>query len=827
MGISIFYLENFNISTNVCSGLDNKEFELIDFFSSTNPKLSELTVNKVTKFISATSNLLKSIKQNSNIFDNIHMLAGVGVNVKNNRIYQNTNSIKSLSTTLSNTDWEKSGLEAASKKASRKLAAYKELLSSSKVQFEVDRWNCFLLFLENLTLTDSDLSKFNVTTEIILQLEEKHLIERNNSDNGYILSIPNLNFKSDIIELYQLDTEYYNRVSVKLTDSKDLILQTVVDSGVLLEEFLTYNLRGIDIFERRLSGGTVQSIGNEFNISKQRVSQRISNIIKKLPKIQEIERYKDKFKKFKITKDDFLIIYNKDGRIWELLNLLYVPGKEHLAREIINGDYPKETKEYIIKKYNLVVTSGEVRTLNRNQLLFNVLNSHRNLQEYFSVQDIYYLYKEACQEHPKMKIKNLKSMEGILHRNDEIVFSSGKGYRLYTKKLSEEDLKEIFSIFESLPDGAYNADYIYRNFPKIMRKFDIRSGSELHYICKRQERNKVITFGRNPEFVKGKLDKKSYIFEQLKTYNGRNFDDFLNMMNCQYGLNSGSLKSYALANFKEYIVGNCIYIGCLGNSEILDEIRLDLTEKIYLKKDFEKILLKHLTKEEITTEFVFDLGFRMGSNLVYDSIYRNSAEAVKQQILSNKIFKMNQYSFTSTSAFYFAISELEKSFKILKISETDYIQVDFLEGRGFDKSQLAAFLTRVNGIILDNEYFSIFSLMRGGFTDQLLEYGFELITLDRLISISDKYKIVNNSFPHIFCKSDDKRNINHFLIDMLFEVGSVNLEDFVDDINQKFGVNLDEYNVRLRLQNEGAYYSQPLNKIYITKDDYLKEVYGE
>ncbi|KGR73018.1 hypothetical protein NX86_02875 [Streptococcus phocae subsp. salmonis] len=72
-----------------------------------------------------------------------------------------------------------------------------------------------------------------------------------------------------------------------------------------------------------------------------------------------------------------------------------------------------------------------------------------------------------------------------------------------------------------------------------------------------------------------------------------------------------------------------------------------------------------------------------------------------------------------------------------------------------------------------------------------------------------------------------KYNISHFLTDILCRLESANVEDFVDDINEKFGINLEEYDVRRRLLDEGAYYSAPLNKVYITKEDYLREVYGK
>ncbi|HEP1826338.1 TPA: hypothetical protein VB889_001427, partial [Streptococcus suis] len=170
---------------------------------------------------------------------------------------------------------------------------------------------------------------------------------------------------------------------------------------------------------------------------------------------------------------------------------------------------------------------------------------------------------------------------------------------------------------------------------------------------------------------------------------------------------------------------------------------------------------------------------------------------------------------------------LEKDLKILKISNDSYINVNYLENRGFNIEKFLDFIAKIEEITKDGEYFSIISLLNNGLTDDLLEEGFDLISLDRLISTSNSVKAVSVGFPNIYCKTESKKNLNDFLVDQLFDYESVNLEDFTDDINQKYGINLDEYNIRIRLIENGVFYSDALNKVYIDKEDFLNEVYGK
>ena len=47
------------------------------------------------------------------------------------------------------------------------------------------------------------------------------------------------------------------------------------------------------------------------------------------------------------------------------------------------------------------------------------------------------------------------------------------------------------------------------------------------------------------------------------------------------------------------------------------------------------------------------------------------------------------------------------------------------------------------------------------------------------------------------------------------------------DINNRYGIKLEEYDVRRRLIQQGIHYSEDLNKVYVYKEDFLKEVYGK
>ena len=529
-----------------------------------------------------------------------------------------------------------------------------------------------------------------------------------------------------------------------------------------------------------------------------------------------------------ISKEIFINVFCSDGRVYELLTLVSKKGDLDISKHILEGDFDEKAKQYIIANSRRFIEKGNYKKLPREYIIGEILQRNEHLQKYFSLEDIYYLYNEEIEDYPKLSISSIRGLDSLLDRCSNVIFSFKEGYRFHSIDYTKEIGDKLIEIILSISDGAYSMNYIYENNLETMKKLDILNGSELHYFIKKYvDIVENINLGRNPEFVKGNLPKKEYVLSELKYYNGDSVDNFIEYMNSNFGLNSDSLLSYVFTNFPENIVNRTIFFKANYKKEQIEAINSVLTEEIYEKNEFYSIITQYFPKNEIIQEFILELGYVEKGGVVVKIEYKSAREAFTKFILSNKIFKIEDKSLYKTNEYYSVIQHLENNLKILKISNYNYINIKYLEERGFDRNKLLKFISNVNEFTQEGEYFSIVSLINNGFNDKLLDDGFELISLDRLISVSDKVKAVSVGFPNIYCRSSVKKNLNDFLIDELFKWGSANVEDLTDDINSKYGLNLEEYKVKVRLIESGAYYSDILNKAYIIKEDYLNEVYGE
>lgn len=808
--ISIFYLEKFGLSHINAKSISNAGFTLLDFFVLDNKNIycKILSNSKREKVIAAIDSWLNQEQILLDIFDDVIMLSATDNRVPK-RAFQLAKSISNLRDIMKSRYNEENEISFTDRKIEKIIDEYNKLLLNTN---EVVIWETFIFFLKNISLNIRNIASEKVDNDGIEKLKSLNLIFEENEI--FYLNINNIIKKEVLIKHFDIDVNRIPKVEK-------------VVSKMTIDDFLNVDFKDKDFFIQRINGSTLQEIATKYGLTRERVRQKLQKIEKNLPELRELEKYSSLFQEYSITKEIFINIFDKDERIYNLMSCLYPKGEKNIIDEILNGEYPQTSKDYILNAMNKVKIGEEVKMATRENTLVEVMKENKNLQNYVSKEDLVILYSEYVKEYPKLRIVSERSLFNIADRDKNIIKSIFKGYRIYETDLSKEIIEKLKNIITDLPPGHYSMDYIFNNNKDLMDEINILDGSELHNLFLRNEilvENMVL--GRNPQFSLEISSKEEFIFQEMISFHGRDLEEFVDYINSNFGLLKTSFKAYLSVEFPEYINNKKILIDSLDYSEIKTTMEGLLTEKIYMPEDFEEIIAEKTSIKNVTHVLIDQLGYRIRGSLIVDKKYLSCKEAFKSIILSEKIFIPESEKIFKTNDFFTAIYSLEREFKILKIGENKYLNTSVLKDRGYDFNKFKSFITEVEKNIKDNEYFTIISLLNDGFEHEILEDGFDLVTLDRLISISQFLKSVNSSFPTLYYKGA-KKFVNDFLLDLLLDYGSVNVEDFTDDINDKYGLNLDEENVRYRLQQEGVFYSKELNKMYIYKNDYLDEVYGK
>ena len=808
--VSIFFLLKYGLTNRISRSVSTAGLSLLDFLLVDNEDviLKLESHSKREKVNIAIQNWLSDSEITTNVFDDVIMLNSTGKTVPS-RVFQLYDSVEVLEEIIKQKITEDGGGSITDKKINQIVTEYQILISNSE---EKTIWDAFIIFLKNPSISIKNLESFKLNIEIINKLKIKNLVFED--EEVLYLNIDNLFYKNRLIDYFKIDCSI-------IPTKKE------IHKKLTLDDLLKLDFNDKDIFIQRLNGLTLQEIADKVAITRERVRQRLNKVISKLPEIEEIKRFSKIYREYDISKDIFVNVFNPDVRVYYLLSFLFKKGNKDILEEVLRGDYSEKSKEFMLKSSRKVQIGTDIKTATKENSLVEVLKENKDLQLYLTKDELFYLYNEHVANYPKLRIANQRSLTNSADRIKNIIKSNTKGYRFFDIHLSDNIINTLNEIITSQPPGAYNMEYIYNKNKDFMEQLNIFDGSELHNLYLKYEilvPNMVL--GRNPEFSIGITSKKDFVFQEMITYNERNIDEFVDYINKNYGLLKHSFKAYLFNEVPEYIGNGMILIDLEDYSGINDLLKVYLQDEIYLREDFEEIITKNSTITEISPSLIYLLGFLDRGTLVISNKFSSSKEALTARILSKKVFSTEGEKIYKTNDYLTTKYSLEKDFRIIKIGEDKYLNTSSLKSRGFDLGKFQSFVNKVESIVDFNSYFTIKSILDSGFKHDLIDDGFELITLDRLLSTSDLFLSVTSSFPTLYYKGE-KKFLNDFLLDLLLEYGNVNLEDFTDDINDKYGLNLEEENIRSRLLQEDVFYSKELNKVYIYKDDYLDEVYGK
>lgn len=304
MSISIYYLRRFGLSHTLANSLSMDEVELLDLFLKKNDKLLELYTNKkVDKLKSYLKEALLNMSNGIDIFDEIFMLESCGINLGTSKIYEKSTSISEYKMLLKTVDWKSEGLLLAAEKLRKQIEDYNQVLELESNLKEISRWYTYLYFLKNTFIEDNQIENEGLDRKLIIELLEEGYLELDKSGSIFVISIDNLSFYDEILDVFKLDRNYYIE---NKSEEKQNIEECVT---MTLNDYLSSDFNRKEILLLRLEGKSLKEVGDEFGITRERVRQIVNKIVNTMPSIYEVQKYSEVFSKYMISKEIFINIF--------------------------------------------------------------------------------------------------------------------------------------------------------------------------------------------------------------------------------------------------------------------------------------------------------------------------------------------------------------------------------------------------------------------------------------------------------------------------------------------------------------------------------------
>ena len=333
--------------------------------------------------------------------------------------------------------------------------------------------------------------------------------------------------------------------------------------------------RDWEILLKRLQGLTLEEISSLYNLTRERVRQIISRILRRLHKSEIFaeDKYVDIFLKYDFTKEEFFDIFGDNEIVYNYLNL--VCDKESVGKSLeefiedklipikLRENAEKALIKRVSKKY-LTIGSEKIYK-SRSDLADYVMRTY--FQDEASFDEFFEIYNIVLDDfgvaEDSQFIINSRSYENRFGESNKILWKQGRKFRYYN--IESRDFTELFQglALDQYNNVEYSSLKFFRDYSNLMKQYDIRDEYELHNLlkklCQKLEFSNI-TFRRMPMIEFGRANRDAQVLNMLMQLAPVTLLDFAAAYEAEYGVLSTTVMGGFLKNFNEYLHNGVYYI---------------------------------------------------------------------------------------------------------------------------------------------------------------------------------------------------------------------------------------------------------------------------
>ncbi|PKK88109.1 MAG: RNA polymerase subunit sigma [Candidatus Wallbacteria bacterium HGW-Wallbacteria-1] len=609
------------------------------------------------------------------------------------------------------------------------------------------------------------------------------------------------------------------------------------------------NEKEYNVLIQRIQGKTLEDLGLEMNVSRERIRQIEAKAIKKLNGINAIfdeDKYSDIYKRYDISKEDFIISFN-NRNAYHYLVLRYngnddksktskIPLEEILHDKTIPTPYKKSCEKAIYKNY--VQIANEYVPCTRSSIANYVLKT-RALND-LTFEEFSGIYFDILQDINK----NDDPRFSVMHRGYENRFAaSNMVLWKYGKKIRYYNIEsyDFVELFETLNLNQYkNIEFstlkFFRLYPELMKVYDIRDEYELHNLLKKictSDDFPDITFKRMPNMEFGSANRDNQVLELLIALAPIASADFASEYEKEYGVSANTVLANYMVNFDMYYYNGVYKIDFPALPNIIaDKLKIKLNEDFFLLNEIRDIYEKEFPQSDKALLNPFSLksiGFKVYSSYAIADKYSSATEYFYTLLTKEDVTNVEVISskMKEIIAFTTQLYKLKADYEIIEFSPNKYIHFRKLNDFGITKEALQQYGEDVINFVGEGKYFTLFSLKSEGFSHGLDELGFEDWFYTSLLVENKEYfsyqRIGGNK---VMIAGNFEIRFEEFLESIVFkqEALSIEVKDLEDILKQKYNINVNIWKLIQMIKGSSMYYDPISEKIFADYDTYYEVV---
>ena len=620
--------------------------------------------------------------------------------------------------------------------------------------------------------------------------------------------------------------------------------------SVIEQSSLEYEKK--DILQKKLDGMTLEAIAQEYGVTREGIRQRFEKNFKKLR-----SQLQTNYGFFIFDEDYYAYLYSNYEVIKEMwLDFLGVPGKTfgYLVNSHAKGK--KQISEALSDpKIDLILKFKIQDYLNRNKILIDgqLIERQRSDIEDYALSKVArdeLSYDEFTERYNELLQQNGIDFDEKLYYTDEVrrtrsnrlsdsmfcLWKQGEKLRYYD--ISSQDYEELLQTLNlgKYTDTELSTLKFIEDFPEVMKKYDIRDQYELHNLLKKivdvNDYHDMV-FHRQPMIQFGEFDRAKALYSVLEAVAPVTTEELADYIHMEFGYDKATTMWTYLQSLNQFYHQGVYSIDFkrIPNDRV-SLFKERLTEEFYYiseVKEIYKEMFGDVDLEEINPFSLKSMGFVVFTTYVIQNF--QTAESYFTHLLTSQdVYDISTLNgkFMNLKTYYCVYIALRQNYDIFLFDKNQAITMNRLSKLGITKEDIKKFCDNVVEFAEEGTCFTMHSLRKAGFVSELDDLGFDDYFYAGILAMDPRFM-----WQHVFGgivlslktgRSEEIISKKSFLIYALSKYDSVDLDDFIIDCLEEYGINIsDRYEITRAIAGTDMYYDSIMAKVYRNKNCYYAE----
>lgn len=603
------------------------------------------------------------------------------------------------------------------------------------------------------------------------------------------------------------------------------------------------------IITEKYAGKTLEAIGNQLDITRERVRQVFKKESKKMKDalliktgyaVFDEDYYQYLWQTYSLGKDACINYLGIPEKTFYYLKETYNHGISALQDAVNDENIDTALKLRIISYLNKdkIEIDGQLVNKKRSEIEEFIISKY--CKEDTHIDDFFILYNGILEKNGipydtglyiEEEIQRSRSLR--IADKDFCLWKEGQTFRYYNIRQNDyTDLLDVLNL-PSYKNTEISTLKFVEEYPELMKAYDIHDQYELHNLLRKivdPSTCNNLDFHRTPVLRFGEFDRDKEIFELISAFSPISQKDLVEYIHDEYGHSEYFIAMNVLSHFSQYLHRGIYSVDFQRIPEVrIDSFQNALTDDFYYLTDLRKIyteMFEGADENDINPYTLKGLGFTVNSNYAIQH-YDNAMEYFTYLIMKNDVYDISdlKQQYGALSQFGSVYYDLKKSFDIFEFDHNQIITINRLQKLNINKEDIQRYIDEVYEFVEDMNYFTISSIRNEGFSSELDDLGLKDDFYWGILSQDERFNARRTAGTAILAADTDYTSLSakSFILDYLEAYDSIDTQDLLEEIYDEYGIQFVKQDILDAVRDTDKYYDSIMDKVYRNKKFYYEE----